>query len=50
MGCEIFPSLAQAPALDTGPALQEEERKSPVSGGGQGWQAVPSAVPSGGCG
>ena len=36
MECGIFPSLAQAPALATGSALKQEERKCPVSGGREG--------------
>ena len=48
MGCGIFPSLAQAPALATGPALKQEERKCPVSGGRRGRaDATACAVPSG---
>lgn len=31
-GVGFSPSLAQAPALATGPALTQEERKSPISG------------------
>ena len=47
MGCGIFPSLERAPALATGPALKQEERKSPVSGGRRGRAG---AVPAEGCG
>ena len=36
MGCGIFPSLALVPALATGSASKQEERKCPVSGGRQG--------------
>ena len=30
MGCGIFPSLALAPALATGSASKQEERKYPI--------------------
>lgn len=36
MGCGIFPSLALAPALATGSASKQEERKYPISGGRHG--------------
>ena len=51
MGCGIFPSRAQAPALATGPASNQEERRCPVSGGRQG-RADPTAkhCALGGCG
>lgn len=43
------PSLAEAPALATGPALKQEERKSPVSGERPGGRALlPSPMPCGG--
>ena len=51
MGCGIFPSLAQAPALATGPALKQEERKCPVSGGRRGRaDATAKCCALGGCG
>ena len=51
MGCGIFWSRAQIPALATGPALNQEERKWPVRGGRRG-RAVATAKRSalGGCG
>ena len=51
MGCGIFWSRAQIPTLATGPALNQEERKWPVSGGRRG-RAVATAKRSalGGCG
>ena len=51
MGCGIFPSLAEAPALATGPAWKQEQRKCLVRGGRRGRaNATAKGCALGGCG